>query len=197
MPKTIDVEKLLIWTYQDQRADLYAAGARMLPMERLADHHTVVNRSADGCALLEERQALGTKVDVIGYAVGGMKIDDDAEHVHGIVASLGKVSRIVMQHARVGTRPDWGVDLKAESIAPCYEVRRWWDEANPRHPGYLYCPFSINDNGGSVRYRRTRYLVWLSALVLVAWGLRQDTARLKRWQVTDDLPPGAPWNDPY
>lgn len=193
MAVDIDVEALLIWTYRDQRADLYAGGARMHPLERAADGHRVFGRSADGCAAIEDRAMLGADVDVRGHVVGGMAIDDDAEHVHGLVASLGLVAATLMRHARAGSRPGWAADVAPLRIVPLYEERRWPDPAVPRHPGWLYCPFVVDDNHGEIAFQRAEYTAWVSGLILVAYGLRQETGRLRRWQVTDVLPPVTPW----
>ncbi|MFZ2869858.1 hypothetical protein [Zavarzinia sp.] len=193
MAVDIDVEALLVWTYRDQRADLYACGAQMHPLERAADGHRVFGRSADGCAAIEDRAMLGADVDVRGRAIGGMAIDDDAEHVHGLVAALGQVSSTLMRHARAGSRPGWAADVAPIRIVPLPEIRRWPDPRQPRHPGHLYCPVVIDDNAREIAFQRGQYTAWVSGLILVAYGLRMETGRLRRWHVTDALPPLAPW----
>lgn len=124
-PRPVSAVELLTWVYAVQCADRVAE-AGLHELERRAMGLPVYGRSADGCAAIMHRAALGA--DIGGGGMGRGELHPDAERVHGFVVGLAPpVRNLLLRHGRRGDSPDWGAGL----------VSVWQPEwkAGPRYAG--------------------------------------------------------------
>jgi len=115
--EVIEIEKLLHWTYQRQKAHILATkGVGLHKIEARAGGYDVRDISGDGCAAVEWFGHLGVQVDAKGRDRGD--IHPDAEAVHEAVSLFKAVDRAqVIEYALSGCRPDPMDGIKPE-IAP-------------------------------------------------------------------------------
>lgn len=160
--------------------------------------------------LLMQRGQLGCKIDG-GRQGGGAQSADDADIVAAVVASLpveqgGRSMAVrIAQLARAGMVPDWypdpqpvvrpldwrrtkhgmfGITAPARDCASAAFER--FDVRDSR-----VCPVQIRPSAQEVSAARRFYLDWVGALMHLQRDLRH--AGLSRFEVTDELPPIAPW----
>jgi len=92
----IDVEELVRWTYQDQRADVI-----INQLEELGYNSKMVCSTANVIGLLE----VGCAIDNSSQTT--LALHPDAEAVHDAVRTLGEEEMgLVVHHAKTSTRPD-------------------------------------------------------------------------------------------
>lgn len=105
--RTIDVEELLVWVYQRQRAHQVLRGVGLNAGEATAAGLFVQERSMT--QVVAERLALGCAVDGSKHVIGGRgDVHPDAEAVHAVVMTLpADLRSLLIRHAERGDRPDW------------------------------------------------------------------------------------------
>lgn len=102
----IDVEQLVIWTYQRQKADIVVdRGVGLHDLERQAAGITVIHNTTDGSG--SGIAVLGCRVDCGGTPSGDLH--PDAEAVHDAVrrAPSRLWRSLLIEMGRTGRRPDW------------------------------------------------------------------------------------------
>lgn len=171
-----DIETVVNWTYQQQRA----------------------HRSAPGDARERAWLVGGGGCDysrpiVQGGGAGAFDLHPDAELVHHLIA----VHRLhlLAEYGRMADRPDWrpGARPRCEPLldgAGLPKIHREWSKTKKVQSEW--CPVRYLDDPQSVAVDRDRYRAWRSGLVTLA-GLVVD--RLQRWRVTGPSAPVAPWLD--
>jgi hypothetical protein len=171
-----DVEDLLRWAYQVERADLAEGPGIGAELARL------------GC-----RAADWSRPIVDGGGRFAAVLNEDAERVHETVRAMG-LGRVVVRHAMLGTRPEWnlGGALRAH---PVWE----YDSRGRRHVGMIHAwngaPIAckIGYTGGDAREREAAqhgWLDWWEALQ----SLRDELdGRLRRYRPTGPAAPLQPW----
>lgn len=96
MKQEIDIEELLRWTYQDQRADVVLNDPTLYDMGR-----TTISATA----VVMER--LKQKGMIDNHGTKGVILHPDAESVHEEVLKLNQEAMgIVVHHAKTSSRPD-------------------------------------------------------------------------------------------
>ena len=97
--RQIDIEQLLIWTYQVQKADV---ADRMV--NRVV-HAGALGYGSDSFSACERTSGLGTAVHASPWTLPA--VDPDAETVHDAVLKLpSQTTGLVIRHAKAGTRPE-------------------------------------------------------------------------------------------
>lgn len=164
----------------------------------------------DTIAVLMDRGLLGCKVDG-GRMGGGAQSADDAEIVAGVVASLpvargGRGMAVkVAEYARAGSVPDvyagvvsswqpleWRINQHGPRAMSCDTRDMVFGNAGRfAVAGVRACPVRLVPSLSQIGAARRFYLDWVGALRHIRNEL-QD-AGLSRWEVTDALPPVAPW----
>ena len=190
MKGRIDIEQLLVWAYRDECVDRASSGP--------------VGPSTALTASIYNMGALGTRVQNSGAA--RTSLPEDALVVEAAVNRLdGESARLVVQHARAGTRPDWsieppsGVILVGEDGADL-PLRR----QERRKPAYLWSPRG-NEIACRVRFAGTSapdarekwldWMVWHGALGALDAALRPPKTWLRHWELAEFSLPRAPWRD--
>ncbi|WP_316979976.1 hypothetical protein [Shumkonia mesophila] len=166
----MDIERLLIWTYQDQAADAIIG--------RAAGTAAPMTRGISNASMIANHIALGCRVDVSrGGAVwaAGVACDlhPDAEATHEAVTALPSILvGMVIRHAKGGTRPDWcegvmrrPVAIKGGNGKP---VVIYKDRAR-NYPDY--CPLTYLPHADWIRDVRKIWLAWWDALDDIAGRL--------------------------
>jgi len=177
----VDIERLLVWTYRDQRADkVLAASSGLLAAEAALDGHGRYLTSGDGVATMARIGALGVRVDGGGPSSGALH--QDAEVVHEAVTMLGKIeAHLVIEHARAASRPD-----QIEIIPPrAYAVRNRLGRATieyedwDRNRNYGFCSVQWTVAPTTAEVVFLEYAMWWRALDALAVALSGD-GRLTR-----------------
>lgn len=90
-----DIEELLRWTYQDQRADIV--------WEQIRETFVA---AVSMTAVVAQRLEIGTSVDCSGKA-GMILLHPDAEKIHEAVCCLDALELgLIVTHAKTASRPD-------------------------------------------------------------------------------------------
>jgi len=180
MRKSIDIERLLVWTYQDQAAD---AVARRGGMYILAGHR-------DSVAAVAARGALGCRIQGGGpFGYSANDLHPDAETVHDTVKGL-PADRIglVISHAKGGTRPDWMPDARPKAVPVLRGNGKPRVEYGPdKRPSY--CPVRFEPDPGHVAFLRGVWRTWWDALAVLAGKLDGELGR----KVLGPPFPREPW----
>ncbi|WP_159107209.1 hypothetical protein [Azospirillum sp. B4] len=124
--KSIDVARLVEWTYRVQRADMVVdRGVGLFDLERVAAGIAVFKRTTDGSG--SHISELGCRVDQMGTPSG--ELHPDAEAVHEAVrTALTPIQQgLVLLHGRTGADPDWMPGATVQDVV----VRR--DNGAPRY----------------------------------------------------------------
>ncbi len=107
----IDVEELVRWTYQVQRADMIVgAGVELYESEALVDGvGGVFGGGGDSCTRIRSAGILGCKVDGGGFNRGDLHPDAEAVHdaVMEMVLNARSAGLLVLQFGVAGLHPDW------------------------------------------------------------------------------------------
>lgn len=189
----IDVERLLVWAYRDQRVDANDIGGAML--------------GSMGYPSQGSGAGIGMTVDSSGYVNNA--VDDDAFTVHLAVLASGSV-KLLIHHGLTATRPDWIADDRPRlypllglsgrplvcDAAADIEVAKPRDgkgERGLKRWSAQYCPLVARPTPESVRVARANYRDWYAGLVEVAGRLGK--LGCKRHAVTGPLAPATPWLD--
>ncbi len=181
--RSIDVEQLLIWTYQRQQVD---------QAERRGRRALRPGGARSNMGAIQRIGLQGVRVDCDGSAgYGADAVHADAQAVHDAVLAMGPdLAALIVEHARAGTRPDALLGAETQILprdvtrkgkpkvewSRCrnYPVIVWLKVIN--HPDYL----------ASVR---KRYRTWWHALAYLAEGL----GALAEYRVTGPAAPEKPW----
>ena len=186
----VDIERLLVWTYRDQRADVVIGlGMRFFEQEAAMDGRTRYATSTDGITALQRVGALGTRVD--GGGASAAALHPDAEVVHDAVMMLDRhLAMMVIEHARASSRPD------QTAIVPprAHPVLNRLDRPTVRYDGwdsgrhYGWCPVDWTVAPTTAEVVRLEYATWRRALLLLTVALSRD-GRLARHRA---MAPAAP-----
>lgn len=182
--ETVDIERLLIWTYQVKAADSVVSRQ----MAWLGPDRPVTN--AQG---LMRMAALGCRVDNAGLCVPRENdLDPDAEAVHDAVMALGnEAGALVLYHAKTGSRPDW----MPGAVSRMRPVMRgngkpsmvYWDHPKCRKPAY--CRVTADPPQGRIDAARHVYAMWWDALR----GLAETLEQLRAYVVAGPAAAFMPW----
>lgn len=194
----IPMDRLLVWTYRDQRADVVIGrGVGLHGLEAAADGVTIQASSACGCAAVARIAELGVRVDSLGRDRGDLH--PDAELVHRAVIKLGgkvaglPVAHLVIRCASRGEVPDAMVGERPQARPYLHavngSVRVDGKDANGR---YGWCPISWSPSWSEIVAARDEYGVWLSAVRALAFALASEP-RLMRWHPLPPEAPAEPW----
>lgn len=181
MKTAIDIERHLIWTYQDQAADRVTA--RFIA-------RTAPSGFGSNLAVVQRHGLLGARIDGGAVMAAAGDLHPDAEATHDAVCALGsEVAGQIILHARAGSRSEWIAE------APRLVARRrngkvamdYWDRER-RKPAY--CPLELQPDPALVAMRHAAYLLWWDGLAALAAALAE---RLSRYRVTGPATPRMPW----
>lgn len=183
----ISIERLVQWTYHDQRAHMAPAATGPVSRSNFDDFDDIAE--------------LGWLVS--GSSLSAGALHDDASAIHDVVARMAPdARRTLMVHGFMRTRPDPHVGAH-HHLGPA-----GWDVfEHPHNPGtYLRSPKTANEtkNGGwyvplieidrpfEVRRDRRDWLAWAGGLA----DLHGRVGRLlTAYALTDELPELRPWGD--
>lgn len=180
----VDIERLLIWTYQNQVADQVTRRVMrgLAPQGYASTMGAVVRQGLLGC-----------RIDGgLGVVTCADDLHPDAEAVHDAVLSLPSLAcGLVIMHAKAGTRPDWmeGVvqrlrPVRMPSGKPLVE---YWDRER-RKPAY--CHIELYPSDESIRFARGVYLEWWDALDHLSFVVE---GRLTERRAVGPECPREPW----
>ena len=166
--RDVDIEELLRWTYQVQRAHVTERSA----MARTGWGPSIMSR-------------FGCVVDSGGYAPA--ITHDDADLVHATVQNCCDNSQLgmVIRHAASGIRPDDGSSIELRAKLDYVEMDR-----SGRRPKVSWLRWTGTDS--EVEFARTVYLHWWVAVDRVAAEL-QGKPGLREFRVTGFLARREPW----
>ncbi|MEN2977874.1 hypothetical protein P7L78_19160 [Tistrella bauzanensis] len=187
----IDVENLLVWVYRDQKADLVTG--RM-------DDGRVMGWRGSSLGRIEAVANLGCRVDGRGAGWGAAgELHRDAAATHEVVETLDLgTQRVVIRHARAGTRPDWTAGgLRCRPVwrrTATGEVRPRVIYTATRKPSY--CPIEIEPAPAILHDARMEWVTWRGALDRIARDLRAVDALLTRHRITGPAADATPWLAP-
>lgn len=183
--RTFDVEGLLHWVFQVQKAD------RAIAIDTAQATGRSYVRSGDSVARVNEQAILGTRID--SSPSMGFDASPDAERVAEFMFSnyRGSLLGVILRNARALTRPDWAPE--GVIFQPVRNLRgrpRIVYNAN-REP--LYCEVTDANSREWVEACRAEYAEWWDALAYVAGEFSPETCRLCETEVTGFNAPFAPW----
>lgn len=187
----VDVEAFLVWVYRDQKADVVTG--RM-------DDRLVIGFRGSSFGRLEAVGALGCRVDGRGAGWGAAgDLHHDAAAAHEVVETLDQVARrVLIRHARSGTRPDWTAGgLRCRPVwrrTASGEVRPRVEYTPTRKPSW--CPIEIEPAPAILHAARMEWTTWRGALAEVAHHLRAVDALLTRHRITGPAADATPWMAP-
>ena len=206
LKKTIDIETLLHWTYQRQKADLVIdRGQGLHRLEAEADGIEIQSRSADGCARIAEIIALGAKIEGLGRPAG--ELHPDAEAVHeailvrlkdretGRSLALTPLQRgLLLVHARQGDRPDWmkGAVQRWEPVRKADGSIKVVYNAGPGKHIPSYCEIRLAAAQEEIDLARMVYGQWWAAMAWLRWYLTRHQL-LKDHAITGPAAASSPW----
>lgn len=180
--KLIDIEDLLIWTYQKQVADKVTA--KII-------HGIFPQGYVSNAARLGSYARLGVRIDnPVQLFTASAEIHPDAEAVHERVVRFPALEiGLMITHAKAGDRPDWMPD----AVPRCVPIRRsngrpkMEYDAKGKRP--VFCPVVYVPDPEVIDFQRRMYGVWWSALRAVASWLED----LSCYQVEGPGAPARPW----
>lgn len=195
--RRIDIERLLVWTYRGQRADVVLdRGVGLLAIERcvqmgVVTTGTVAARSSWGT--ISEIQELGVSVD--RSAAGSSHLHPDAERVHQAVLRLeDEFARdLVILHARTGDRPDWKPRARPK-FRPVLNQRgtpKIFYDATDRGRHLGFCRVVWIETQADIEYARDAYRCWRTALDRV-WHILASASLLDHVPLSAAAP-REPW----
>lgn len=194
----IPMDRLLVWTYRDQRADVVIArGVGLHGLEAAADGVEIHGSSSCGCAAVARIAELGVRVDRLGHDRGDLH--PDAELVHRAVMELGgkvaglPVAHLVIRCASRGEVPDAMVGEVPQARPYIHEANgtvkvTWLDKGRD----YGFCPIAWSPSWAEIDAAREEYRVWWSAVRALAFALAGD-GRLTRWHPLLPEARAEPW----
>ncbi|MGE3333634.1 MAG: hypothetical protein AB7I36_08320 [Rhodospirillaceae bacterium] len=164
--KVMDVERLLIWAYQTQGAEMVTKhGVGLVGAERFAAGGGKEPRSlTPDSAVIVAGTLMG------GGSSGGAVLDlhPDAEAVHACVRRLTiDVREDVIKHATAGSQPEWGETVRMRPMLN--DMRRPLVVYRNNRP--FYCRIESMPGPLMRMKMRERYLSWWEALASIALEL--------------------------
>lgn len=200
----IDIERLVTWTYRDQKAD-------QAEHMGLTQDEVWARRlgGGDRTALASDVAILGCRVDTSPFATG--RLHPDAEAVHAEVLKLSRLAcGLVIEFGRTGGRPDWFEGARVvERYARkpngypirCYDAKRNFI-GYKRETVVLVterdvltgAPVEVDAGIGPEGLETARIVweAWAGALVLLAGALRAGGALVSH-RVTGPTLSARPW----
>ncbi len=202
------VEALVQWAYNLQQVAGMPSGAAF--EGGLAGP----GYSTDGCVRMMQLGALGAIVQGGQWRSLTRDSDPDAEAVHDVVMALPDraAAGLVIACGRARGQPDW-------RPAPHFRLRPLgWRTVDGERLAYeenveddaprrakrgsgdnrlvWWCPVVPHDVPEVVVAARAAYRRWWGALDVLRVTLRRHRAALRRWRVTEAMPPELPWLSP-
>lgn len=194
--RATSIERLLWWAFQTERAQLWT--------DTIAE---AAGRTwgRDACAVILDRQILGTTID---YCGGSWRRHDDADMVAEAVSLLEPTRALVVaEHARAGTRPDSLVRLTPRAVPadgyrqgpgrPVAKTRVHSIVETVSKRGHkarrevIFTPIVWRPQESTIVAARVVYEMWWNGLDLVRqYGPLQH---LRDWTLLDVMPPREPW----
>lgn len=181
----IDIEKLLVWTYQNEVADVLARrGGSYVP-----------TKHRDSVAAVAARATLGCRVQNGGpFGYTPYDLHPDAEMVHEAVKGLSvEQSGLVIELAKSGTRPDWVRDARPRTVpilrANGKPKMEYVDPGTWNRPAY--CLVRFDPDPSHVTFQRSIWVKWWDTLALLAEKLDGELER----KVLGPPFPREPWEE--
>ncbi len=179
-----DIEQILIWTYHNQLAHiLIGRGVGLYEAERRIDDIEWRRISGDGVAACLRDALLGVEIDRSQYQ-GVVVIAQDAIVVHTVLMVLGPpVCDLIIENARMGTRPDWRPGARFHYEPRWKTVPRWTETGLPRPKSFVierkyyknsnrvrtsWCPITAVDDPDIIGQARNRHTAWHAGLLALA-----------------------------
>lgn len=201
----VDLVRLLVWTYRDQKADVMSGKGLATPEAALLDEDPENYHGgwgACGCAAVEHAGLVG----VIIPGSGGQQrycLAADAELVHDQVVAMSMGgdwmgAALLRRYGRQGGTPDWCRDF-ARSFDPVFgdddrPVQDRHDEVSVikgRVSKHLYCPVVQYPPNEWLDLARGEYRTWHGALVRLRDRLADLT--MTRHELTGLGAAAEPW----
>lgn len=197
--RSLDIEALLHWTYQRQKADqVIDRGQGLHRLEAEADGIEIHGRSADGCARIAEIIALGAKIDGLGMPAGELHPDAEAVHEAILLRKKGALTPLqrglILAHARSGTRPDW-LEGERQRYEPVRRVDGTIKVVYNQGPGKhiaSHCEIRLAVAQEEIDLARRVYGEWHAGLAWLRWYLGHHRL-LKDHAIGGPLAHPAPW----
>ncbi|MEM7365954.1 MAG: hypothetical protein AAF525_18200 [Pseudomonadota bacterium] len=207
MKQQIDIENLVIWAFQREAASLRDDGLDI-----------TARSPRDSTVRCEEVGKLGGFVT--GTAPGARVMAEDSHpDAVAVTDAMSKldpdVARLVAQHAKAGTRPDWrphahfrleprswdwddgsGEEWGVSEVVPLHERDTWEATYRSRKgrvakaPTSRWVPIIAKDTPDAVRGNRNRYVTWWEGLHTLGLALHGS---LGEWDLSDIMPDREPW----
>lgn len=188
--KPIDIEDLLVWVYQRQKADVVVeSGMGLYPAEAMCDGVRVPWSCHNG------KMLAGARVDV--SAPAGYKLPADALTVHLAVRKLSALQRmLIIEQAKAGLRPDWMPDYRPRFVPVMNKKRRPKMIYNGENNMPIGCLVEHEVSLELVDFKRTLYARWYDGLVrlseLIEEGIAAGVNMLEYYPIGISAMP-APW----
>jgi hypothetical protein len=210
--ESITAADLITWVYRDQKAHLMSGQGLHLPEGADEGAHDPEDYhggwSADGCAALARRAAMGALIPDTGH-LQRYALHPDAETVHSLVVERSRPdplgATLLLRHGRRGDAPDEGETARPEPVrrldreggerivedatlpGGSHLEQRWrLDRKTGRREKvwvevpHPFCPLRYWPDGAELAHSRLEYRTWWRALRAVAGALPP----LRRWRVT-------------
>lgn len=190
MKQEIDIEALLQWVYQKQKADMISSrGVGMFDAEAMADGIKLRKISADGCFRIEQTHLLGAAVDGGGLMSFAGQLHPDAETIHETVMKLNKIeSWLLISSAKAGDPPDWMPEAKASMEPVMKKGRIVMIYDDNRH--IIGCRVTVGTTQVYIDAKRELYSMWWKALKKLADNLED---KLASYELSGSVVSSTPW----
>lgn len=184
--QSVDIESLLAWVYQRQRAHVVIGRVSAEDGKWLGGGGAV-----DSIVRCHRLAQTGGRVDGGGPSANHLHVD--AETVAELVAREAADAELMVRHASTLSRPDWmpGARPRWEAVRdergrPSLEY-----PAGDTHRNYGWCRVHLALSSAQIARARDVYAAWHASLVHLAALPRMR--RLVEWRVTGPRAPAAPW----
>lgn len=213
--RAIDIEDLLVWAVQRERADIHAESSGLWPQEAAAAGVAVTAVSGDGTAAIAEIARLGCRPDVGSPTPGHCHPDAEDVWVTARQVLDAATFALVMGCARTGSRPSWGAEIPAweamyhvnwackavetERRGPVQPAMVAASNGIPRVPHLFprgrFCQITgWRDRSADIASARWLYETWWVGLAAVAGALGAP-GRLRLHAVIGPAAPARPWQN--
>ena len=198
MRRPVDVERLLIWAYRDQRAHVIInLGLGLEAIEAGLDDVVKYAISGDGCVAVAAIAELGCRVDTSPTRM--CDLHPDAERVHIAVSALDKpVQMMVIRCALMAERPNWlpGARPKAQAQRGRRGAVHVRYADSDKNRNYGWCPVEWHPSLAFIEAMRREYTMWHQAVADVSKALRKPGI-LKSHRIAGFIAPDRPWAKPF
>lgn len=175
----VDLVRLLVWTYRDQKADVMSGKGLSTPEAALtADDPEAYHGGwgACGCAAAEHAGAVGAIIPGTAWRQNHA-LHPDAEQVHDQVVAMSAGgdwvgAALLRRYGRQGGTPDWCSDFARSFDPVCGHddrpIQDCFDEVSVvkgRVAKHLYCPVVQYPPNEWIDLARGEYRAWHGALV--------------------------------